>query len=100
MVADHRRMKAATRPSVATPQFRTALLRAVKNIFPSCESRIQSADGRRIAFQLFDADGNARSRLVTINRHTTDTLTRSGLSRMIENAGATDNGFPKELGGR
>lgn len=93
-------MTAAIKPSVATPQFRTALLRTLKNNFPSCEPHIQSADGVRVAFQLFDADGNARSQLVTINRHTTDTLTRSGLSRMIQNAGETETGFPKELGGR
>lgn len=93
-------MKAAIKPSVATPQFRTALLRTLKNDFPSCEPHIQSAEGGRIAFQLFDAGGNARSQLVTINRHTTDTLTRSGLSRLIQNAGATDTGFPEELGGR
>lgn len=93
-------MTAAIKPSVATPQFRTALLRTLKNDFPSCEPHIQSAEGGRVAFQLFDADGNARSQLVTINRHTTDTLTRSRLSRMIQNAGATDTGFPKELGRR
>ncbi|HYD26287.1 hypothetical protein [Brevundimonas sp.] len=93
-------MTAAIKPSVATPQFRTALLRALKNDFPSCEPHIHPAAGARVAFQLFDADGNARSQLVTISRHTTDTLTRSGLYRMIQNAGATDTGFPKELGGR
>lgn len=93
-------MKAAIRPSVGTPQFRTALLRTLKNDFPSCEPRLQAADGERLTFQLFDADGNARSKLVTINRHTTDTLTRSGLARMIQNAGATETGFPKELESR
>ena len=93
-------MKAPIKPSAATPQFRTALLRTLKNDFPSCEPHIEAPEGERLAFQLFDADGNARSQLVTINRHTTDTLTRSGLSRMIQNAGATETGFPKELGGR
>ena len=92
-------MKAPIKPSVATPQFRTALLRTLKNDFPSCEPHVQMAEGERLAFQLFDADGNARSQLVTINRHTADTLTRSALSRMIQNSGATKTGFPKELGG-
>ncbi|WP_143275722.1 hypothetical protein [Brevundimonas sp. SH203] len=91
-------MKLPITPSVATPQFRTALLRTLKNDFPSCEPHIQAATGERLAFQLFDADGNARSRLVTINRHMADTLTRSALSRMIQNAGTTETGFPKELG--
>lgn len=93
-------MKAPIRPSVATPQFRTALLRTLKNDFPSCEPHIQSTEGERLAFQLFDADGNARTHLVTINRHTADTLTRSGLSRMIQNAGVTETGFPSELSSR
>ncbi|MFW2342364.1 hypothetical protein [Brevundimonas sp.] len=93
-------MKAAIKPSVATPQFRTALLRTLKNNFPSCKPHLESAVGERLAFQLFDADGNARSQLVTINRHTPDTLTRSALSRMIQNAGVTETGFPKELVGR
>jgi hypothetical protein len=91
-------MKSPIKPSVETPQFRTALLRTLKNDFPSCEPHIQAAAGERLAFQLFDADGNARSQLVTINRHTTDTLTRSALSRMIQSAGATETGFPRELG--
>lgn len=92
-------MNAPIKPSVATPQFRTALLRTLKNDFPSCEPHIQTAERERLAFQLFDADGNARSQLVTINRHTANTLTRSALSRMIQSAGATEAGFPKELGG-
>lgn len=91
-------MNAPTKPGVATPQFRTALLRKLKNDFPSCQPHIEPVEGQRLAFQLFDADGNARSQLVTINRHTAGTLTRSALSRMIQNAGATETGFPKELG--
>lgn len=93
-------MKAPKKPSVSTPQFRTALLRTLKNDFPSCDPRIEVAERGRIAFQLFDTNGNARSRLVTINRHMADTLTRSGLSRLIQNAGATDTGFPKEIESR
>lgn len=92
-------MKAPKKPSVSTPQFRTALLRTLKNDFPSCEPRIQETERGRVAFQLFDTDGTARSRLVTINRHASGTLTRSGLSRLIRNAGAPEAGFPKEIEG-
>ena len=96
-LTDDRKMKAPIKPSVSTPQFRTALLRTLKNDFPSCEPRIEAVQRGRVAFQLFDADGNARSQLVTINRRNADTLTRSNLSRLIHNAGATETGFPKEL---
>ena len=92
-------MAASIKPSVATPQFRTALLRALKNDFPSCQPRIQAADRGRLAFQLFDAAGQARSQLVTVNRRTANTLTRSALTRLIQNAGPTEAGYPKELGG-
>ena len=93
-------MKAPKKPGVSTPQFRTALLRTLKNDFPSCEPRIEAGERGRIAFQLFDTNGNARSQLVTINRHMADTLTRSGLSRLIQTAGATETGFPNEIESR
>ena len=82
-------------PSVNTPQFRTLLLRRLKNLFPSCTARIQYPP-RGVAFQLFDGEGHPRSALVNIYRGHSP-LTKQELLRNLRNGGEPAAGFPVEM---
>jgi len=83
---------------VSTPQFRTSLLRKLKNMFPGLEVRIEDAP-KGIIFQLLGPDGRARTKEVSIFRNGPDALTSEGLKRRILNAGRPAGGFPEQLGG-
>ena len=84
-------------PDVKTPQFRTLLLRRLKNLFPSCTVQI-NYPARGVAFQLFDHDGHARSVVVNIYRGRVGTLlTKSDILRRLRLGGEPEAGFPAEM---
>ncbi len=87
----------AIRGNDASPQFRTALLRKLGNLFPDCTCSIESAGRAGLEFQLFDHAGQPRSNRVAINRPTAGALTESSLVRAIRNAGNPAGGFPPGL---
>jgi hypothetical protein len=65
---------------VKTPQFRTLLLRRLKNMFPDCSARIEDAP-RGITYQLFDAEGQPKTGRINIYRAHPTALTRSTIKR-------------------
>jgi hypothetical protein len=89
-------MNAPDLPGVDTPQFRTLLLRKLKNAFPSCSARI-AYTGRGVAFQLFDDKGDARSAVINVGRARADLLTKTSLKRLIRNEGEPKGRFPLEM---
>ncbi|HEX8366520.1 MAG TPA: hypothetical protein VF603_14660 [Allosphingosinicella sp.] len=60
-----KRRDAARLPGAKTPQFRTLLLRRLKNMFPNRSVRI--ADARHgITFQLFDGAGRPATKRISV----------------------------------
>jgi hypothetical protein len=72
--------------SVSTPQFRTALLRKLKNIAPTYTPEFVEAE-QGIAFRMKDRQGRVRSLTVTIYRNSGDTLHRTRLEARLRSAG-------------
>ena len=70
-------------PAVKTPQFRTLLIRKLKNLFPQWSAHIEDAP-RGITFQLFDRDGHARSGRISLYRTHPKVLTKRSLSWEVE----------------
>lgn len=80
-----------------TPQFQTALVRMLGDMFPDCTSIIREAGRGGLEFQLLDLAGQPRSNRVTINGATSTALTQSDLTSAIRRAGAPPGGFPPGL---
>jgi len=66
-------------PSLLTPQYRTLLLRRLKNMFPGWTADIQEAR-HGLSLQLFDESGRPRGRKVSLN---VPSLERSDLIQLI-----------------
>jgi hypothetical protein len=77
---------------VSAPQFRTALIRKLRNIAPAYEPEFLDAD-RGIAFRMKDKRGRARSLRISIYRNSGHVLERANLERLLASAG-----FPAVLG--
>ncbi len=69
---------------IETPQFRTQLLRELKNLFPQYEPEFIKALRQGIGFRLKDKKGQYRSEIVHINRYHKDVLTKQFLLRKIK----------------
>lgn len=74
-------------PSSKTPQFKTAVVRKLKNIAPGYE--VEFIDSSRgVAFRLKDAKGRYRSRIVALRSNKDGhALDRSELVGLLEAAG-------------
>jgi hypothetical protein len=78
-------VKTTGKPS--SPQFRTALIRKLKNIAPDFHPEfVETVYG--VSFRMIDKNGRARSDIVTISRNPTG----STLARYLRSAG-----FPNAL---
>lgn len=69
-------------PRVKTPQFRTLLLRRLKNMFPDCTARIEDAP-LGITYQLFDDQGRPQTKRINIHRSHPAALTKRTLARAV-----------------
>lgn len=74
---------------ISTPQFRTALIRALKNIAPEYDVETLTSQ-RGFGFRLIDKTRRYRSEVVRIYRNRGHALDHSNLERLLR-AG----GFPK-----
>ena len=82
-----------TKPlAVTTPQFRTALIRKLRNMFPDYRAEFADGPNGRLTYRLVDGDGVAQIGWVTINRNTGDALTVSHLRQSIRSAGSPEHG--------
>jgi hypothetical protein len=70
------------RISVATPQFRTLLVRKLKNLFPSYSVEFLPAE-RGLSFRLKDEQGTYCSETARIYRHAEGVLSKRSLLRLI-----------------
>ena len=68
---------------IHTPQFRTDLIRRLKNLFPGCEPEFLDGDGPGVRFRLKDKMGRYRSEVVHFQRYRKDLLTREALLREV-----------------
>lgn len=82
---------------VTTSQFKTMLVRRLKNIVPSCELEFVDGLERGIGFRLKDGRGRYRSNMIRIYRYRPDVLDRDKLTRSIRRAGIPEAGFPKDF---
>jgi hypothetical protein len=71
---------------VSTPQFRTALIRKLKNLHPGFQVEFVEVN-RGVAFLLRDKRGRARSTVINIYRNSGDALERAKLEALLEAAG-------------
>jgi hypothetical protein len=67
---------------VTTPQFRTALIRKLKNIAPEHEIQFLEAE-RGIAFRLLDREGRVQSLPITMHRNNGHALERARLEILL-----------------
>ena len=83
--------------SVTTPQFRTMLIRKMRNICPSC--LVEFIDGIKpgIGFRLRDQQGRYRTNDARIYRYNENVLSRDKLIYVIKREGRPSAGFPKGL---
>jgi hypothetical protein len=70
----------------STPQFRTALIRKLKNIAPDFEAEFLEAE-RGIAFIMKDRRGRVRSKRVSIYRNNGNALERRWIEGRLKMAG-------------
>jgi hypothetical protein len=82
---------------VMTPQFRTMLIRKLKNIFPSCSVEIVDGIKPGIGFRLRDRHGKYRSNIARIYRYNENVLSRDKLISVIKREGSPAAGFPDGL---
>lgn len=68
---------------INTPQFRTELIRRLKNMFPDCRPEFLEGVERGLAFRLKDKRGNYCSGIVRFYRYRRDLLTRESLKRAV-----------------
>jgi cellulose biosynthesis protein BcsQ len=73
-----------------TPQFRTALIRKLKNLAPGYDLEFLDTNSG-VSFLLCNASGNACSEPITIARNTGDALQSASLKRALSRA--KFNGF-------
>jgi len=71
---------------VSTPQFRTALVRKLRNIAPGYQPEFVEQE-RGLCFRMIDRSGRIRSKLMTINRNSGRVLERTCLEAMLKAAG-------------
>jgi hypothetical protein len=71
-------------PQIETPQFRTQLLRKLKNLFPKYEPEFIEELRQGIGFRLKDKKGQYRTEIVHIHRYHKDVLTKQSLLRVIK----------------
>jgi hypothetical protein len=83
--------------SVTSPQFKTMLLRKLKNIAPTCEVEFVEGLDKGIGFLLKDPQGRYRSKVVRIYRHNPGTLEKKELIDAIKKEGMPNAGFPVGL---
>lgn len=69
-------------PNVKTPQFRTLLLRRLKNMFPGYSIRIEGAR-IGITFQLFDEEGRPQTGRISMGRAHSKALTKRTLTQKV-----------------
>ena len=73
------------------PQFRTALIRKLKNVAPDYDIQfVETASG--VAFRMIDSAGRYRSKIVKIGARTNHGLEKSYLESRLKSAG-----FPKKF---
>ena len=68
---------------ISTPQFRTELIRRLKNLFPGCEPEFIEGLRTGIGFRLKDAKGQYRGEVVHFHRYRKNLLTRESLLRAV-----------------
>ena len=73
--------KLQSRLGADTPQFRTLLLRKLKNLYPDYGYSI-STEEDGLSFQLLDRDGNAKGSRGRFYRHNKSDLERATLVRL------------------
>jgi hypothetical protein len=83
---------------IHTPQFRTDLIRRLKNLFPDCEPEFVAGSGQGLRFRLKDKRGRYRSELVHFQRYRTDLLTRGALLREVLGRRRYKPGLPRFSG--
>jgi hypothetical protein len=72
--------------TVSTPQFRTALIRKLKNIAPDYHTEFLERE-RGIGFRMTDRLGRIRSKPMTIYRNDGRALERKRLEALLQAAG-------------
>jgi hypothetical protein len=70
------------RISVATPQFRTLLVRKLKNLFPNYSVEFLHAE-RGLSFRLKDEQGRDCSEIAQVYRHVKGVLSKRSLLGLI-----------------
>ena len=78
-------------------QFKTELLRKLKNIVPSCQAEISDDSKTSISFVLRDKKGSLRSNVIKIYRFHPGVLTTKRLFGRIFCSGEPASGFPREV---
>jgi hypothetical protein len=76
--------KPTNKPAVGTPQFRTQLIRKLKNLFPELEVVFFGEDGSPVRFQMIDAHGRPHSSIVKIHRNLPGVLGRANLLHLVQ----------------
>ena len=71
---------------ISTPQFRSALIRKLKNIAPGFRPEFLETS-RGISFHMLDDAGRSRSKPVTIFRNRSDVLHKETLLSALRSAG-------------
>jgi hypothetical protein len=84
-------------PPVTSPQFRSQLIRKLRNVVPSCTPELVDGLDRGIGFRLRDRHGRLRSNIVRIYRNGPDVLTTKHLMSAIWGAGRPPAGLPKDI---
>jgi hypothetical protein len=80
---------------IHTSQFRTALIRRLKNLFPSCVPEFIEGAGPGLSFRLKDSRGRYRSEVVHLHRYRTGLLTRDALRDAVLGSQRYRPGLPK-----
>ena len=84
-------------PTVTSPQFRSQLIRKLRNVIPDCTPEFVEGLERGIGFRLKDRYGRLRSNVVRIYRNGPGVLTETNLVRAVWAAGRPPSGLPKNV---
>jgi|SwirhisoilCB2_FD_contig_41_17257866_length_453_multi_1_in_0_out_0_1 hypothetical protein len=82
---------------VTSPQFRSQLIRKLRNVVPTCTTEFVDGLDRGVGFRLKDRRGRLRSNIVRIIRNGPNVLTTKHLVSAIWGAGRPPAGLPKEI---
>lgn len=82
---------------LTTHQFKTELIRKLKNIAPTCEVEFIDNLKTGIGFRLKDTQHRYRSNIVRFSRYREDLLGKDSLVSAIKNAGVPEAGLPHGL---